>query len=211
MKSRYLAGAAVAALVVTSVPALAQDIKVGLLVDFTGPTSDVGKVYGQGVADAMNHINKTGGVAGKKLDFEMVDYSYKAPDAIATYKKWVDAKVTAIQGWGTADTEALVQSVAKDQIPYYSASYSGHLTDPTGKGPRDRRPPRTTSSTARPIRTPAGRWCSGRPATQRRRALLSRSLFTWATTIPIRTRRRRPAPTTPRNWASRSRIRSNTR
>lgn len=136
MKSRYLAGAAVAALVVTSVPALAQDIKVGLLVDFTGPTSDVGKVYGQGVADAMNHINKTGGVAGKKLDFEMVDYSYKAPDAIATYKKWVDAKVTAIQGWGTADTEALVQSVAKDQIPYYSASYSGHLTDPTGKGPK---------------------------------------------------------------------------
>jgi branched-chain amino acid transport system substrate-binding protein len=119
----------------------ADSIPVGHLACYTGPTSDVGIPYGNGVADAMHYINAKGGINGKKLTFETVDYSYKAPQAIATYKRWIsDLKPVAIQGWGTADTEALVQFVAKDQIPYYSASYSGHLTDPTGKSPRTKSP-----------------------------------------------------------------------
>ena len=36
-----------------------------------------------------------------------------------------------INGWGTGDTEALKDIISKDKIPYFSASYSGHLTDPT--------------------------------------------------------------------------------
>ncbi|PLX92658.1 MAG: branched-chain amino acid ABC transporter substrate-binding protein [Desulfuromonas sp.] len=119
----------------------ADSIPVGHLACYTGPTSDVGVPYGNGVADAMNYINSNGGVNGKQLEYETVDYSYKAPQAIATYKRWVsDLKPVAIQGWGTADTEALVQFIAKDKIPYYSASYSGHLTDPTGKSPRTKAP-----------------------------------------------------------------------
>jgi len=35
-----------------------------------------------------------------------------------------------IMGWGTGDTEALSPTVNKDKIPYVSASYSAHLTDP---------------------------------------------------------------------------------
>jgi branched-chain amino acid transport system substrate-binding protein len=33
-------------------------------------------------------------------------------------------------GWGTGDTEALSPTINKDKIPYVSASYSAHLTDP---------------------------------------------------------------------------------
>ena len=36
-----------------------------------------------------------------------------------------------INGWGTGDTEALKDSVNKDRVPYISASFSGHLTDPS--------------------------------------------------------------------------------
>jgi branched-chain amino acid transport system substrate-binding protein len=118
-----------------------ETIPVGHLACLTGPTSDVGIPYGQGVADALNYINQNGGIDGKKIDFETVDYSYNAPRAVATYKKWMsDMKPVAIQGWGTADTEALVQFIARDQVPYFSASYSGHLTDPTGKSPRTKAP-----------------------------------------------------------------------
>lgn len=119
----------------------ADTIPVGHLACYTGPTSDVGGPYGAGVADAMKYINAQGGVDGKQLEYETVDYSYKAPQAIATYKKWMSSlKPVAIQGWGTADTEALVQFVARDKIPYFSASYSGHLTDPQGKSPRTKAP-----------------------------------------------------------------------
>ena len=115
--------------------ALAQDIPVGHLTDNSGPTSDVGTPYGQGIADALAYVNGKGGVAGRKLAVESVDYGYQVPRAVSQYKKWSEgsAKVAAIQGWGTADTEAMIGFVTKDEIPYLSASYSAALTDPEGK------------------------------------------------------------------------------
>lgn len=114
-----------------------ETVPVGHLTDFTGPTAGVGAHYGQGVIDALNYVNQNGGINGKQIEFETVDYSYKADRAVATYKKWKSGiKPVAIQGWGTADTEALVKFIARDKVAYVSASYSGHLTDPTGKSPR---------------------------------------------------------------------------
>lgn len=131
----------VASLALTGPAFAAEKIPVGHLACYTGPTSDVGGPYGNGVADAMNYINQNGGINGKKLEYKTVDYSYKAPQAVATYKKWMSRfDPVAIQGWGTADTEALVRFIAKDEVPYFSASYSGHLTDPTGKSPRTKSP-----------------------------------------------------------------------
>jgi branched-chain amino acid transport system substrate-binding protein len=116
---------------VAPVATLAQDVPVGHLADFSGPTADVGRPYGQGVADAIAYINGHGGVGGKKIAAETIDYSYKAPQAISAYKGW-SGRVVAIQGWGTADTEALIGFVTNDKIPYYSASYAATLTDPVG-------------------------------------------------------------------------------
>jgi branched-chain amino acid transport system substrate-binding protein len=118
----------------------ADPIKVGNLVDFTGRTATVGKPYGQAKVDAAKWVNARGGIAGKTLDLPTFDYSYEVPRAIATYKQWKQDGVVAVQGWGTADTEALVGFVADDQIPYFSASYSAHLTDPMGKGPETKKP-----------------------------------------------------------------------
>lgn len=116
-------------------PAFAQDIPVGHIVDSSGPTSDVGTPYGAGVADALAYVNSKGGIGGRKLAVESSDYGYQVPRAVALYKKWSEssAKVASIQGWGTADTEALIGFVSKDEIPYFSASYSAALTDPAGK------------------------------------------------------------------------------
>ena len=63
-------------------------VPVGHLADFTGPTAGVGAHYGQGVLDALNYVNQNGGINGKQIEFETVDYSYKADRAVATYKKW---------------------------------------------------------------------------------------------------------------------------
>jgi branched-chain amino acid transport system substrate-binding protein len=110
-------------------------------VDFTGNTAVVGKVYGQAKVDAVKYINEHGGVNGKMIDADTVDYSYEVPRAISAYKKWTSQNdVVAVQGWGTGDTEAMISFVAKDEIPYFSASYSAHLTDPTGKGPKTEKP-----------------------------------------------------------------------
>ncbi len=118
----------------------AQSISIGHIADYSGPTSDVGTPYSQGVDDAIAYINQKGGISGKKFEEETIDYSYQVPRAVAAYKS-LSSKVVTIQGWGTADTEALSALVAKDKIPYYSASYAAALTDPVGGSKADKPTP----------------------------------------------------------------------
>ena len=135
MTMTKMLGTASVALLLGSMASAAQaQVKLGHLADYSGPTSDVGTPFGQGVADAYAYINKNGGIGGKPVELDTNDYGYKVPNAIALYKKWSapDGKVAAILGWGTADTEALKKFTAEDKIPDISASYSAALTDPTG-------------------------------------------------------------------------------
>ncbi|HEY6909092.1 MAG TPA: ABC transporter substrate-binding protein, partial [Myxococcales bacterium] len=112
--------------------AQAQEIKVGGIFDLTGITSDVGKPFAQGVRDGVQWTNENGGINGKKIRLVDVDYGYKIPEAVAAYKRMTgDEKVVMINGWGTGDTEGLKAQVNQDKVPYLSASFSGHLTDPS--------------------------------------------------------------------------------
>jgi branched-chain amino acid transport system substrate-binding protein len=113
-------------------PSQAQGvIKIGNLVDLTGPTSDQGKDIAQGRIDAVQYFNDRGGVNGKKLELVSVEYGFQPPRAVAAYKRFVEEdKVLLVLGYGTPDTEALRPYITKDKIPYISGSYSGHLTDP---------------------------------------------------------------------------------
>src|SRR5213594_881770 len=115
-----------------ALPGEAQNvIKLGNLVDLTGPTSDQGKDIAQGRTDAVQYFNERGGVNGKKLELISVEYGFQPPRAVAAYKKFVeDDKVLLVLGYGTPDTEALRPFITKDKMPYISGSYSGHLTDP---------------------------------------------------------------------------------
>ena len=108
----------------------AATIRIGALNDMTGATSDVGKDYALGIAEAIHYVNDSGGINGKKIKLYQFDYGYRIPEALTKYKLFKRLKCVAVLGWGTGDTEALAPTVAKDQIPYVSASYSGHLTDP---------------------------------------------------------------------------------
>jgi len=106
------------------------DIKIGLISDLSGATSDVGRPYAEGVKDCVKYINDQGGINGQKIDLMQVDYAYNVQQAISAYNRFKSRGMVALQGWGTADTEALVRQVARDRIPNFSASYSAHLTDP---------------------------------------------------------------------------------
>jgi branched-chain amino acid transport system substrate-binding protein len=129
------------ALSATSQVQAEDSVFVGHLADMSGPTAFVGKSYANGVRDSLTYINAHGGINGTTLRSETIDYGYKVPQAIAAYKKWKSREdMVAMQGWGTADTEALISFVARDKTPVFSASYSGHLTDPTGKNPHTKKP-----------------------------------------------------------------------
>ncbi|MBW2005623.1 MAG: ABC transporter substrate-binding protein, partial [Deltaproteobacteria bacterium] len=130
MKKILIILCAVVFLLGLSSMALAKTIKIGGIMDTTGATSDVGKDYAIGMAEAFHYINDAGGVNGKKIKYTWFDYGYRIPEALTKYKLLKRMKVLAIMGWGTGDTEALSPTVNKDKMPYVSASYSAHLTSP---------------------------------------------------------------------------------
>ncbi|MFH1489402.1 MAG: ABC transporter substrate-binding protein, partial [Pseudomonadota bacterium] len=110
--------------------AAAKTIKIGGIMDTTGATSDVGKDYAIGMEEAFKYFNEKGGVNGNKIKYTWFDYGYRIPEAITKYKLLKRLGSVAIMGWGTGDTEALSPTINKDEMPYVSASYSAHLTDP---------------------------------------------------------------------------------
>ena len=117
-----------------SIASAAEEVRLGSLNDMTGATSDVGKDYALGIGEAINYINDTGGINGKQIKLFQFDYGYRIPEALTKYNLYKRLKCIAVLGWGTGDTEALSPTVARDKIPYVSASYSGHLGNP-GKTP----------------------------------------------------------------------------
>ncbi len=119
--------AALAFLMLSGVSFAQQTIKVGGMFDITGGTGDVGTPYAQACREYIKYVNKNGGVNGKQIELIDVDYAYKIPQAVSAYKEMLAKGAIAILGWGTGDTEAMAPMVAKDKIPYISASYSEHL------------------------------------------------------------------------------------
>ncbi len=108
----------------------AGPIKVGALFDLTGPTSDVGTPYAEGIQGYVKWLNDKGGINGRKIELLYQDYAYKVPRAEELYTEFVQKGIVAFMGWGTGDTEALRGKIAEDKIPFMSASYSHVLGNP---------------------------------------------------------------------------------
>ena len=118
-------------LFLTCATAMAKNIKIGSMMDLSGPTSSVGQPYAEGIRDCTKYLNNKDWIPGHKIELIEVDTAYNTQQGLKHYKRLVNReKVVAIQTFGTAVTEALVRFVAKDKIPNFSASYSAHLTDP---------------------------------------------------------------------------------
>ena len=107
-----------------------EAVKVGAIFDLTGPTSDVGTPYSEGLTDFVNWYNDAGGVDGQPLELLSADYAYAVDQAEQLYSQYVDEGAVVFMGWGTGDTEALRSRIAADEIPFMSASYSDVLGVP---------------------------------------------------------------------------------
>ena len=105
-------------------------IKIGIIADLTGATGDVGTPYNEGMLGYIDKINSEGGIDGREIDATSKDYAYDVPTAERLYKEYINEGAVAIQGWGTGDSEALMNKVAADELPFMSASYAEVLTDP---------------------------------------------------------------------------------
>jgi branched-chain amino acid transport system substrate-binding protein len=106
-------------------------IKIGAIFDRSGPTSDVGVPYSDGVLAYVAYVNSRGGIKGRKIQLLSQDTSYNVARSEAFYQQLRTSGIVAISGWATADTEAFKTRVAADRLPYVSASYAESVADPS--------------------------------------------------------------------------------
>ncbi|MCX5814708.1 MAG: ABC transporter substrate-binding protein [Proteobacteria bacterium] len=105
-----------------------REIRIGGIFDLTGATHEICVPYADGVRKYIDYVNENGGINGRKVRLIEMDYAYMIPRAKIAYERMVkEDKVHVILGWGTGDTERLRPLIARDHIPFMSASHSSRL------------------------------------------------------------------------------------
>jgi len=117
------------------------ELRVGNLLDTSGPTAGTGRIIAAGKADAFAFVNRTGAINGKRLTIDSFDYAYQAPRALAQLRKWKAENVIAVQGYREMDAEVWLGMPVEERlrVPFWTLAPAAQLTDPQGKGPRGSR------------------------------------------------------------------------
>jgi branched-chain amino acid transport system substrate-binding protein len=94
-------------------------IRVGVITSITGSQAAFGEAHKNGYQLALDKINSSGGVLGKKLELDFYDDQSKPDQAVQGVSKLVDQdRVPLILGsYSSESTKAIVPSVTQKQIP----------------------------------------------------------------------------------------------
>lgn len=78
-----------------------KDIKVGAVINLTGPASTWGQFHAKAHQEYFRYVNEVkGGVGGNKIDLTIVDHAYKVPEAVKFVKKFcTEDKMDIIATW----------------------------------------------------------------------------------------------------------------
>ena len=113
--------------------ASAKDIKVGSVINLTGPASTWGQFNAKGQKDYFRYVNEVkGGIEGNKIVLTVVDSAYKVPEAVKYVKKFcVQDKMDIIATWSAGSGIMAKPIIQKYKIPNINFStYQGILKPP---------------------------------------------------------------------------------
>ena len=136
-----------------------EQLRIGVLGDFSGPLAEFGPLTLSAVELAIKHINEAGGVNGQDVVFVTGDTRVDPTQAVEEARRLIDVEgVHAIAGpLASSSTLAVIESVAARRAFRWFRP----------RRPRRRSPPPTTTATcsAARSRTPRRAWCwrSSRP------------------------------------------------
>ncbi|MBW1704085.1 MAG: ABC transporter substrate-binding protein [Deltaproteobacteria bacterium] len=111
----------------------AKDIKVGAVINLTGPASTWGQFHAKGLQDYFRYVNEVkGGIGGNKINLTIVDHAYKVPEAIKFVKKFCTAdKMDIIATWDAGSGIMAKPIIQKYKTPNINFStYQGILKPP---------------------------------------------------------------------------------
>jgi branched-chain amino acid transport system substrate-binding protein len=114
-----------------SVSGWAQPIKVGAVINLTGPASSWGQYHAKGHQDYTNYVNDVkGGVVGRKIQLTIVDHAYKVPEAIKFVKKFCEEKTDMIATWDAGSGIQAKPIIQEYKIPTINYSVPADILKP---------------------------------------------------------------------------------
>ncbi|MDY7031591.1 MAG: ABC transporter substrate-binding protein [Thermodesulfobacteriota bacterium] len=107
-------------------------LKIGAIIDLTGPTSNVGVVMIEAYKNFIRHINEEGGLYGRKIKLIVEDDRYSIPAGIAAFKKLLFRdQVLALMGpISIGETKVLFRHIEKNKIPTLPWAPDKSIMDP---------------------------------------------------------------------------------
>ena len=120
----YFVIASASVLQAKNIPGVSENtIKVGLILDQTGPSADVVVPTTLGIKTYFRYVNDQGGVHGRTIDARVEDDRYSIPLAITAFKKLVfkDKVFSLIGPTSTGAVTVLSRHAEKQKIPLMSA------------------------------------------------------------------------------------------
>jgi branched-chain amino acid transport system substrate-binding protein len=111
----------------------AKDIKVGAVINLTGPASTWGQFHAKAHQEYFRYVNEVkGGVYGNKIDLTIVDHGYKVPEAVKYIKKFcTEDKMDITATWDAGSgimAKPIIQKYKTPNINY--STYQGILKPP---------------------------------------------------------------------------------
>lgn len=97
-------------------------VKIGAVINLTGPASSWGIYHAKGHQDYIRYVNEVkGGIGGKKIDLTVVDHAYKIPEGLKHVKKFCEERVSMLATWDTGlgiQTKPIIQEYKIPTINY---------------------------------------------------------------------------------------------
>jgi branched-chain amino acid transport system substrate-binding protein len=115
-----------------SVSGWAQPVKIGAVINLTGPASSWGQYHAKGHQDYIKYVNDAkGGIGGRKIELTVVDHAYKVPEAVKYVKKFCEEKMDMIATWDAGSGIQAKPIIQEYKIPTINYStYQGILKPP---------------------------------------------------------------------------------
>jgi branched-chain amino acid transport system substrate-binding protein len=112
--------------------ASAKDIKVGAVINLTGPASTWGQFHAKGHKDYFRYVNEVkGGVYGNMIDLTIVDHGYKPPEAVKYVKKFCTMdKMDMIATWDAASGNMVKPIIQEYHTPTINYSTDQAILNP---------------------------------------------------------------------------------
>ena len=110
----------------------AQPVKIGAVINLTGPASSWGQYHAKGHQDYIKYVNEVkGGIAGRKIELTVVDHAYKVPEGVKYVKKFCEEKMDTIATWDAGTGIQIKPIIQEYKIPTINYStFQGILKPP---------------------------------------------------------------------------------